>query len=510
MHVTTTIGRVPAQPLNESTLRTLAAAIAVPTYNRARLKTAILHLGVGGFHRAHQAVYLDSLAGQRISQEWGLTGVGLLPQDKRMEQALLPQQCLYTLVVRGAEDESAQVIGSLTRYLFAPEQREAVLQALADPETRIVSLTITEGGYGYNQVTGEFDPATPGVQQDLATPGQPSTVFGYLAEALDRRRKTGTPPFSVLSCDNVQGNGELARKVFTSFARLRDERLADWMERNVAFPNCMVDRITPQTTDEDRAMVESTFGIRDNWPVMTEPFMQWIVEDTFCNGRPPLEEVGVQFVADVHPYEAMKLRLLNADHQALAYLGYLCGYRLVHEVMADPLFPLYLARMMDEEVTPLLAPVPGVDLTAYKATLIERFANPKIRDQVLRLCYDASNRMPKFLLPSIHEALASGRPYRLLTLAVAGWFCFLTGTDEQGAPIPLDDALAGTLQPLALQGRDDPRPLLGLHQLFGDLNQHPAFVAELGTALRMLYAEGAHETLAHYLLHDPASNPVPE
>jgi mannitol-1-phosphate/altronate dehydrogenase len=313
----------------------------------------------------------------------------------------------------------------------------------------------------------------------------------------------------VLSCDNVQGNGAVARKVITSFARLRDESLAVWIERNVAFPNCMVDRITPQTTDADRAMVEYTFGVRDNWPVMTEPFTQWIVEDTFCNGRPPLEEVGVQFVADVHPYEAMKLRLLNASHQALAYLGYLCGYRLVHEVMADPLFPPYLARLMGEEVTPLLAPVPGIDLTEYRATLIERFANPKIRDQVLRLCYDASNRMPKFLLPSIHEALASGRPYRLLTLAVAGWFRFLTGTDEQGAPIPLEDMLAGTLQPLALQGRDDPRPVLGLHQLFGDLDQHPAFVAELGAALRMLYAEGAHETLAHYLLHDSGSNPIP-
>jgi mannitol-1-phosphate/altronate dehydrogenase len=454
---------------------------------------------VGGFHRAHQAVYLDTLAALDINRAWGLTGVGLLPQDKRMQQALLPQQGLYTVVVRGAAEESARVIGSITRYLFAPEQRDVVLAVLSDPATRLVTLTITEGGYGYNQVTGEFDPATPGVAQDLAAPAQPSTVFGYLVEALDRRRKAGTPPFSVLSCDNVQGNGALARRVFTAFAALRDDRLATWIEASVAFPNCMVDRITPQTTDEDRTMVERTYGILDGWPVMTEPFTQWIVEDTFCNGRPSLEDVGVQFVGDVHPYEAMKLRLLNASHQALAYLGYLCGYRLVHEVLADPLFPPYLARMMDEEVTPLLAPVPGVDLVAYKATLLERFANPKIRDQVLRLCQDASNRMPKFLLPSLHEALAAGRPPRLLTLALAGWFRFLSGIDEQGAPIPLDDMLASTLQPLARQGRDDPRPLLGLHQLFGDLDQHPAFVADLSEALRLLYTEGAHATLAHYL-----------
>jgi len=491
--------QAPARALEEPMLGTLASEITVPRYERAKLRPAIVHLGVGGFHRAHQAVYLDSLADLGITQEWGLCGVGLLPQDKRMEEALLPQHCLYTVVERSAAAETARVVGSMGSYLFAPEHREEVLQALANPETRIVSLTITEGGYGYNQATGQFDPATPGVSEDLTRPAAPSTVFGYVCEALDRRRLAGTAPFSVLSCDNLQGNGTMARNVFTAFARLRNAALADWMEAHVAFPNCMVDRITPQTTDEDRAIVARTFGIADAWPVMTEPFTQWIVEDTFCNGRPPLEEVGVQFVQDVHPYEAMKLRLLNASHQALAYLGYLCGYRLVHEVMGDPQFQTYIARLMDEEVTPLLAPVPGVDLEAYKRTLIERFANPKIRDQVLRLCQDASSRMPKFLLPSIAEALAAGRPCRLLTLAVAGWFRFLTGEDEQGNTIPIDDQLVGTLQPLARQGREDPRPLLTVHSLFGDLGQQPEFVADLGEALRLLYAEGAAATLARYL-----------
>lgn len=492
-------GNAAAQPLSETTLHRLAPDIVVPTYDRARLHPSIVHLGVGGFHRAHQAVYLDTLAEQGISMDWGLTGVGLLPHDKRMEQSLLPQQCLYTVVERGADAESARVIGSIAGYLFAPEHRERVLQVLAAPETRIVSLTITEGGYGYNQVTGEFDPATPGVREDLATPTSPSTVFGYICEGLNRRRAAGLPPFSVLSCDNLQGNGTLARTVFTAFARLRDGALADWIEATVAFPNCMVDRITPQTTDDDRAMVAQRFGVADAWPVMTEPFTQWIVEDTFCNRRPPLEQVGVQFVPDVHPYEAMKLRLLNASHQALAYLGYLCGYRLVHEVMGDPLFQTFIARMMDEEVTPLLAPVPGVDLTEYKHTLIERFANPKIRDQVLRLCQDASARMPKFLLPSIVEARAIGQPNRLLTLAVAGWFRFLSGVDEEGTPIPIDDQLVGTLQPLALQGREDPRPLLSVRSLFGELGEQPAFVDALSEALRLLHAEGARATLARYL-----------
>jgi mannitol 2-dehydrogenase len=485
--------------LSEATLPLLPSTVARPSYARAALQPAVVHVGVGGFHRAHQALYLDNIAEQRISSAWGICGVGLLPQDKRMEQALLPQQGLYTLVERSADQERARVVGSIVRYLFAPDHREEVLRVLADPATRLVTLTVTEGGYAYNQVTGAFDPETPGVPGDLAHPHQPDTVFGYLCEALDRRRRTGVEPFTVLSCDNLPGNGHLARQVFTAFARLRDPSLAGWMEERVAFPNCMVDRITPQTTDENRAMVASAFGIQDAWPVMTEPFLQWIVEDTFCNDRPPLEEVGVQLVQDVRPYELMKLRLLNADHQALAYLGYLRGYRFVHEVLADQDFETFLARLMDEEVTALLQPVPGVDLAAYKHTLLTRFANPRIRDQVLRLCQDASNRMPKFLLPSIHEALAAGRPYRLLTLAVAGWFRFLAGIDEQGQTIPLDDALASVLQPLAQQGREDPRPLLAVHQLFGDLDQHAGFVEELSLGLHLLYTQGARATLAHYL-----------
>ena len=265
-----------------------------------------------------------------------------------------------------------------------------------------------------------------------------------------------------MSCDNLQGNGTVARTAVTSFARLGDDELAGWIERNVAFPNAMVDRITPQTTDADRAMVTETFGIVDAWPVVTEPFRQWVLEDTFSNGRPPLEEVGVQIVADVHAYETMKLRLLNASHQAMAYLGYLAGYRYVHEAMADPHMQRLIARMMDEEVTPLLPPVPGIDLTDYKRTLIERFGNPKIQDTLARLAFGGSDRMPKFLLPSLSEALAQGRPHQLLTLATAGWLRYLRGVDEQGQPITLQDDRADELRALANQGQADPRPLLSV------------------------------------------------
>src|SRR6202011_4279536 len=287
----------------------------------------------------------------------------------------------------------------------------------------------------------------------------------------------------------------IARIAVTSFARLHDDALANWIESNVAFPNAMVDRITPQTTDADRAMVEETFGIVDNWPVVTEPFRQWVLEDTFSSGRPPLEEVGVQIVADVHPYETMKLRLLNGSHQAMAYLGYLAGYRYVHEAMADPHLRRLVERMMDEEVTPLLPPVPGIDLTEYKRTLIERFQNPKIADTLARLAFGGSDRMPKFLLPSLSEALAQGRRHQLLMLAVAGWLRYLRGVDQQGQPIALQDDRADELRALANQGGADARPLLSVTRVFGNLGENEVWVAELSATLRDLDARGARAIL---------------
>lgn len=493
---TTQGSRQSVHKLSQHTLATFAPRVTVPTYDRARLTPAIIHIGVGGFHRAHQAVYLDTLAERRITTAWGERGVGLLPQDRGMAEALLPQDCLYTVVTRGAGEDTARIVGATLGYLLAPENPERVLQALSDASTRIVSLTITEGGYNFNQATGEFEASNPAVQADLAHPAAPSTVFGYICEALDRRRRAGTPPFTVLSCDNLQGNGAMARKMMLSFAGLRDPALGAWIEANVAFPNCMVDRITPQTTESDREMVAATFGVADAWPVVAEPFTQWVVEDTFCNGRPPLEEVGVQIVGDVHPYEMMKIRLLNASHQALGYLGYLAGYRYVHDVMGDVLFRTYIARLMDDEVTALLPPVPGVDLAAYKHTLIERFANPKIGDTLARLCFDGSARMPKFLLPSVADALAAGRPRRLLVLAVAGWFRYLRGVDEDGQVIPIQDQMADELQARAREGGDDPRPLLGLHSLFGDLAHDERFVVELSAALRDVSTRGARAALS--------------
>jgi mannitol 2-dehydrogenase len=452
---------------------------------------------VGSFHRAHQAVYLDDLANS--GGEWGERGVGVLPQDRAMAEALVPQDGLYTVLVRGAEGDQFRVIGSLLDYLFAPEQPEAVLRVLADAATRVVTMTITEGGYNVVESTGQFDAANEAVQADLNHPVCPSTVFGYLAEALDRRRRAGVAPFTLLSCDNVQGNGHVTRTALVSFARLRDDALASWIERHVAFPNSMVDRITPQTSDTDRDLAARELGFTDRWPVVTEPFSQWVVEDVFTDGRPALQDVGVQLVSDVHPYETMKLRLLNGSHSAMGYLGYVAGYRTVDTVMADDLFRTFVERQMREEVAPLLQPVPDMDLETYQHTLIERFRNPRIGDQLARVCLDSSSKVPKFLLPALHDALSGGRPHRWLTLALAGWLRYLGGVDDHGEQIVLQDARAAELHALALAGRDDPRPLLGLRDLFGDLEDRDVFVAELQGVLHDVYMRGARATLSRSL-----------
>lgn len=468
----------------------------VPTYDRAALTPAIVHLGVGGFHRAYQAVYLDELARRGVT-DWGEVGVGLHHRD--MQDALAPQDYLYTVVERDGHDESARVVGAMVRYLFAPEDPGAVLDTLADARTRLVTLTITKDGYTVDLVTGAFKADDPAVQADLTHPDRPTTAVGYLVAALDRRRQVGLLPFSVLSCDNMQDNGSVTRTAVVSYARLRDEALARWIEDTVAFPSSMVDRITPETTPEAQELVVSTVGVDDHWLVVTEPFTQWIVQDTFCNGRPPLEQVGVQFVADVRSYELMKMRLLNASHSALGYLGSLAGYHYTDEAMGDPLIRAYLARLMDDEVTPLLPETPGIDLAAYKRTLIERFANPAIKDQLARLCARGATKVPTFLLPSIREALEQGRPHDLLALAVAGWFRYLHGVDDAGRAIEIKDAQKDRLHELAVAGKDDPRPLLAERDVFGDLGQDETLVASLERALRALGRNGTRATIEAYL-----------
>lgn len=480
--------------LSQAHLDAIPSNVTKPSYDRSQVQTGIVHLGVGGFHRAHQALYMDELIANG-ALEWGICGAGILPLDVKMRDAMKNQDCLYTLVERGSAKSEARIIGSIVEYLFAPDDPAKLLEKMASPEVRIVALTITESGYCFNQGTGEFNSSLPDIQHDLKNPQSPRTVFGFITEALARRRAAGTKPFTVMSCDNLVSNGAVARKTIPAFAELRDKSLSQWIRDSVAFPSSMVDRITPGTTQADRAMVQESFGIDDAWPVVCEPFRQWIIEDHFCNGRPQWESVGAQMTADVHPYEIMKIRLLNASHSAMGYLGYLAGYQYIYEIMIDPAFDKYIRGMMDFEVTPILPAVPGIDLTEYKKTLVERFSNPNIKDQATRICSDGSGKMPKFILPSIRDCIARGSPFSRLALCVAAWIRFLQGTDEKGQPIPLEDPMGERLRQAAIAGREDPASVLALTDLFGDLGHSKRFVEEVSKHLRSLYGVGARETL---------------
>jgi mannitol 2-dehydrogenase len=465
-------------PLSPDTRSSWADLVPGPDYDRDRVTTGVVHIGVGAFHRAHEAMYHDRLMNEGKALDWGICGVGVMPSDRKMQEALAPQDCLYTVVEKHADGgREARVVGAITEYLFAPDDAEAVIEKMAAEPTRIVSLTITEGGY-------ELDPEAP-----------PTSTFGLITEALSRRRERGLAPFTVMSCDNLQGNGDLAKRAVTGFARLRDEELCDWVEREVPFPNSTVDRITPATTDGDRAEVAERFGIEDRWPVVCEPFTQWVLEDRFSAGRPPYEEVGVQVVDDVEPYELMKLRLLNASHQALAYFAYLCGFEFAHDAALDPAFRAFLLGYMNEEATPTLPPVPGVDLDDYKHTLIERFSNPELRDTVARLCAESSDRIPKWLLPVVRRQLETGGEIRRSAAVVASWARYAEGVDEHGREIEVVDRLKDSLMESAQRQRSDPVAFIENRDLFGDLADDERFVAAYREALDSLHEHGARATL---------------
>lgn len=476
--------------------------VATPTYDRGAASVGILHFGFGNFHRSHEAMYIDRLMESGQGLDWGICGVGVLPQDVAMRDVMHAQDCLYTLVIRHADGSlEPRVVGSVLEYLFGPDDPEAVYARLMDPSVRIVSLTVTEGGYLKNAATGEFDPTSAAVVHDLSNPQQPQTAFAYLVEALRRRRTAGLEPFTVLSCDNLQGNGDIARRAITGFARLVDPDLGEWIDANVSFPNCMVDRITPVTTDADRAAVADDFGIEDQWPVPAEPFVQWIVEDHFTAGRPPLELVGVQFVEDVKPYELMKLRLLNASHMGVAYLGAPLGYAFVDEVLRDDLIRVFLERYMTQEAAPTLGDLPGIDLDGYMAAVIERFSNPKMRDTLKRLTTDGANRMTTFTLPTIRANLAAGRDVPLGALVVAAWAQFwvqIANGELWPAEVP-EDAHAAEMMRAALAQDESPTAFIEQQGLFGEMSSNEVFREEFLKARSSLADRGVHATLRQAL-----------
>jgi mannitol 2-dehydrogenase len=475
--------------------------VSTPSYDRSALSVGIVHFGLGNFHRSHEAMYVDRLMEAGAGDQWGICGVGLMPQDSAVRDVMDAQDCLYTLVIRhpdGALEPS--VIGSVVDYVFAPEDAQSVFARLEDPAVRIASLTVTEGGYLKHPVTGEFDTGHPAVQHDLGHLDHPGTAFAFIVEGLRRRREAGVAPFTVLSCDNLQGNGGYARSAVVGFARLVDPALGQWIADHVSFPNCMVDRITPATTDADRTAVQG-FGFEDRWPVPAEPFTQWIIEDEFSSGRPSLEQVGVQFVEDVTPYELMKLRLLNASHQAIAYLGAPLGYIYVDETMRDALIRDYLLAYMGAEAKPTLGVLPGIDLEDYIRTVIDRFSNPRISDTLLRLATDGANRMATFTLPAIRENLAADRSVALGAAMVAAWAQFWDAIGRgQAYPAGVpDDVHAPEMIATALAQATNPTAFIEMTDLFGDLGDDPRFRRDFLAAREGLARDGVHKELTRLL-----------
>jgi fructuronate reductase len=482
--------------LGRAALGSLPKSVARPAYDRATLQAGIVHLGIGAFHRAHQAVYVDDCLAD--TPEWGIVGASLRSPTTR--DALKPQDWLYTLSVRCGEGERLRVIGSILDILVATGERQRLLNAMTDPRVRIVSLTVTEKGYHHDPATGELNEADPDIRHDLATPTAPETAPGLIVEALARRRAAGVAPFTVLTCDNLPSNGGVVKRILTRFAQLRDADLGAFVAGEVACPSTMVDRITPATTDEDRARVDAALGCADAWPVVTEPFTQWVIEDHFPSGRPRLESAGAELVSDVAPYEQMKLRLLNGAHSSLSYLGYLAGYQFVSDVMADPSFARFVAALIDEAIPTLRVP-PSMDLAGYKAALLARFRNPALKHRTWQICMDGSQKLPQRLLGTIRENLAAGRPFGRLALGVAGWMRYVTGIDETGKAIDVRDPLVAELRALAdAAGPSAERlahALLGVEKIFGsDLAVDPRFVAVVTERLTRLLAHGAKRAVA--------------
>ncbi len=473
------------------TMKSLATPLA---YVRNAVTPGIVHLGIGAFHRAHMAVYVDDILAKDPS--WGIIGASLRRPDTK--DALAPQDFLYTVAIRDAAGTRARVIGSILDVLDANTQRKELIVTLADPRIRIVSLTVTEKGYCHDPATGNLDQRHPDIAADLANPHAPISAPGLLVRALELRREAGNAPFTVLSCDNLPSNGKTVARIVTQFARLRDPALADWIAEHVAFPCSMVDRIVPATTDADRDIVRELTGVEDAWPIMTEPFTQWVIEDHFPQGRPAFETVAAQLVEEVEAFELMKLRMLNGSHSTMSYIGYLGGCQFVSEAVADPGIRQLIHGLMTSEVMPTL-PMDRKDLEAYRDALLARFANPALKHRTWQIAMDGSQKLPQRLLGTIRDRLAADQSIQRLALGVAAWMRYVTGIDEKGEPIDVKDPHAARLRAIAdAAGRDAEKladGLLGLPEIFGtDLPGNAAFRGAVTGHLAALFRDGALAT----------------
>jgi fructuronate reductase len=482
--------------LGAGRLAELPAGVARPRYDRAALKTGIVHLGIGAFHRAHQAFYTEAVLNAG-DLRWGISAASLRSADTA--EALNPQDGLYTLAVRG-ECEALSVIGAVREVLVAPADPAALLKRLADPGVAVVTLTVTEKGYCHDPASGDLDESHPGIRRDLAQPERPETAIGFLAAGIAARRAAGAKPFTVLCCDNLPSNGRTVHRILSQFAALRSPDLGRFVAGEIACPSTMVDRIVPATTDADRAAISAALGLEDAWPVVTEPFTQWVIED-FTGARPAWENAGAELVADVAPFEKMKLRLLNGSHSAIAYLGSLMGVETVADAMAVDELAGFAAGLMDDAAATL--DMPAATVAAYKASLLERFRNRALRHLTIQIAMDGSQKLPQRILGPLRERLAKDLPVDRHALVVAAWMRFLTGRDEAGRPLAVRDPLAAELTALADRaGADAERlvaALVGVRAIFGDdLPRDPRFRDAVTKALAALLAKGARASLADY------------
>lgn len=485
--------------LSLATLGRVPGAVARPAYDPAAVTVGILHLGLGAFHRAHQAVYTDDVLA--ADPRWGICGVSL--KTPRAIEPLAAQDGLYTLLTRTSDGVAPRVIGALRETIFAGSARDALVARFADPRIMIVSATVTEKGYCHDPATGALNRAHPDIVHDLAHPAAPESAIGLIVAGLAARRAANAGPLTFVCCDNLPHNGRMVEGLVHAFAEKRDEALAHWIANNVTFPSTMVDRIVPATTEVDRADAERLLGLHDAAPVQAEPFGQWIIEDRFAGPRPPWEKAGAQLVADVAPFELMKLRLLNGSHSTLAYLGWLMGHEYVWQASSDPLLATLVERQMAEEIVPTLVHPPGMDLTAYCGDLMTRFRNRALPHRTYQIAMDGSQKLPQRMLGTVRDRLAAGATLAHLPLAVAGWIRYASGTDEKGGAIEVQDPLAPTFRQIAAAAQDDAGAIadgfLDLAPVFGDLVPNAGFRAAVRAHVVALFRDGVAVTVARHL-----------
>ena len=485
-------------PLCNANLGRLPAHVLRPQYDRSSLTPGIVHIGVGNFHRAHQAWYLHRLMQEGAAHDWAILGAGVRSYDREMREKLLRQDYLTTLLELDPRGSSAEVVGAMIDYLPVEDGHRSLVAAMAHPSTRIVSLTVTEGGYFTDVATGQLDTADPDIIHDATHPDRPVTAFGAMILALRRRRDAGHPPFTGMSCDNLRHNGLVLRQTLVALAQMSDPELASWISDKGAFPSSMVDCIVPATGPSEREQILQ-LGIDDAAPVTHENFRQWVIEDDFCCGRPDWDRAGATFSAQVEDYETMKIRILNAGHQVLANVAEICGIATISDCMKHGTIAAFFDKVQREEIVPHVPPVPGITATTYLEQIKTRFANPEIRDTTRRVAYDGSSRHPGFVLPILNDAIASASPVDGLVLTEALWARMCAGQREDGSVIAANDPHWAVLQATARQARHDPKAWLSQHQIYGELVSPTAIQDQFAHWLRYIWDRGALAALNAYL-----------